>query len=397
MPVFTYEAITPQGAVARGSLAAESVEQLESELRERRLELVRTLRARPDRGPRQRRVKLRDVAELARYVSITCRGGLPILESLEDFARQTLSPAMKAVLDEVVRDVRNGTSISEAMARHRATFGDEVVALTQAGEASGAMDEVMRRLSEQLEFHLDVRGKVRGALIYPCILAVAVAGLVILLVTFLLPRVVGMLAQNDVELPAPTRALLGVSGFLTQGWAPLLAAGVAAVAGLRALAATRTGAVLLDRCVHALPIVGPLVKMGAESRFTATLRTLLAGGVEAVSSLEMAADSCGAPSMTEKVRGAAQRLREGRTFSEALRGLDLFHPLVVRMVELGERSGHMDESLEYCVGYFAAELPKAVRRCTAALEPLIVCFAGLVVGFVLLATLLPVFSMYEAV
>src|SRR5262249_16951516 len=141
---------------------------------------------------------------LARYVSITCRGGLSIVESLEDFGRQTTSANLRAVLEDVVRDVRNGQSISAAMSRHPGAFGDEVLALTQAGEASGSMDEVMRRLSEQLEFQLDVRGRVRGALIYPCILGVAITGLVILLVTFLLPRVVGMLAQNNVELPAPT-------------------------------------------------------------------------------------------------------------------------------------------------------------------------------------------------
>jgi type IV pilus assembly protein PilC len=137
--------------------------------------------------------------------------------------------------------------------------------------------------------------------------------------------------------------------------------------------------------------------MGAESRFVATLRTLLSSGVEAVSALEMAADACGAPSIAEKTRKAAERLRSGQTFSEALGALSLFHPLVLRMIQLGEKSGHMDESLRYCVDFFAQEVPKSVRRCTAVLEPLMICFAGAVVGFVLLATMLPVFSMYEAV
>jgi len=397
MPAFTYEALTQGGTVERGRLAAESIPELERALREKNLEFVRVIADRSERPRRRRRVRMRDTAELARYVSITCRGGLSIVESLEDFARQTTSPSLRAVLTDVVREVRGGSSISQAMAHHPGAFSDEVLALTQAGEASGAMDEVMRRLSEQLEFQIDVRGRVHGALIYPCVLGVAVAGLVTLLVTFLLPRVVGMLAQNGVELPAPTRMLLGVSRFVTEWWPALLAGIAATIAGVRLLRASQRGAVALDRALLALPVLGPLARMGAESRFISTLRTMLSGGVEAVSALEMAADSCGAASMTVRVRAASQRLREGRTFSEALGSLDLLHPLVLRMVQLGERSGNMDDSLKYCVDYFAQEIPKAVKRCTSMLEPLIVCVSGLVVAFVLLATLLPVFSMYESV
>ncbi len=397
MPTYAFEAITADGEVRRDSLAADDVGKLEQALRQRKLELVRLLRSRRARRERPRKVKLRDVADLARYVSITCRGGLSIVESLEDFAQQSPSPNLRAVLGDVVRDVRNGQSISQAMARHPGAFRDEVLALTQAGEASGAMDEVMRRLAVQLEFQLDVRGKVKGALIYPCILLVAVTGLVTLLITFLLPRLVGMLAQNGAVLPAPTRLLLAVSTFITSWWAALLV-GVAAVVVLARFALrSRAGGLLLDRGLLALPVVGSLSKMGAEARFTSTLRTLLSGGVEAVSALEMAADSCGSPSMRVQTRAAADRLRQGHTFSEALGSLALFHPLVLRMVELGERTGRMDESLQCCVDFFAQEVPKAVRRCTAVLEPLIICFAGFGVGFVLLATLLPLFSMYESV
>ena len=343
MPVFTYEAVSDEGTVERGALNVADEVELEKMLARRKLCLVdATLGA----GARHRgaRIATRDLAELARYVAITCKGGLSLVESLDDFAQQSPVPAVKSVLAEVVKDVREGMTLSEAFGRHPRAFDDAVLALTRAGEASGQMEEVMRRLALQLEFELDVKSKVKGALIYPCVLGTAVLGLIILLITFLLPKIVGMLAQNDVKMPGPTQALLDLSGFITTRWPWLLAGLAATVGGFKFLKSTRRGAIVLNRILLVVPALGGLAKLGAQTRFAATLRTLLASGVEAVSALEMAADACGSPFYGARLRGAAAQLREGRTFSDVLSATGCLHPLVLRMVQLGERSGRMDET-----------------------------------------------------
>lgn len=396
MPVYTFQAVTEAGAIEKGQLNAQDELALEKALAKRHLALLRAREGFAAGGSRAR-IKPRELAELARYVSITCKGGLSLVESLEDFAQQSQLPNVKRVLAEVVKDVRDGLTLSESMARHPRAFDEGVLALTRAGEASGHMDDVMRRLAEQLEFQLEVKSKIKGALIYPCILGTAVIGLIILLITFLLPKIVGMLVQNDVKLPGPTQALLDLSRFITGNWLLLIVGIGSAIAGLKFFARTRTGGVLLNRMLLGIPALGKLAKMGSETRFVATLRTLIVAGVEAVGALEMAAESCGAPYLSSRLRGASVRLREGRTFSEALRETRVVHPLVLRMAQLGERTGKMDESLGTCVDYFSAEVPKAVRKAIALLEPTIICFAGMTVGFILLATLMPVFSMYASV
>ncbi len=394
MPVFTFEALTPGGAIEIGAAVAEDERALARNLSLRQLSLLKAKAAAKVRT--HGRVGPKELAELTRYVSITSRAGLSILDGLEDYAAQAPTPVLRELLREVVDDVRGGMTLCDALARHEGSFPQELLALTRAAEASGSMDEVMSRLSKQIEFQIEVKSKVKGALVYPALLFGAVIGLVVLLITFLLPRIMGALASATVALPAPTRALLAMSDFIVGHWVVLLAGLATIVAGVRWFARTRVGALAFDRALRRLPAAGGLAKLGAESRFVATLRTLLSSGVEAVSALDLSAQSCGSPAMAVRLKQAAQELLDGETFSAVLARTALFRPLVMRMVELGERSGRMDESLDFCVTYFEAEIPRAVRRCTQLLEPAILVFAAGTVAFVLLATLLPVFSMYES-
>ena len=395
MPIFSYEALTSAGSVEQGAAVASDEAELAKNLSLRQMSLLKVSRdaALKARG----RIRLKELAELTRYVSITCKAGLSIIDGLEDYARQAPTPVMRRILGEMVEDVRGGMTLGDAMTRHGKSFPEEMLALTRAAESSGSMDEVMSRLSKQIEFQLEVRSKVRGALVYPAILMTAVLGLVILLITFLLPRLMGALLAFNVELPAPTRALLATSNFVLGWWWALLSGAVAFGCLFRWFAGTPGGALFLDRLLRRLPAAGTLSKLGSESRFIATLRTLLSSGVEAVSALNFSAQSCGSAAMQVRLAQAGRELLDGDTFSQALGRTGLLRPLVMRMVELGERSGRMDESLEFCVAWFETEIPRAVQRCTQLLEPIILVFAAATVSFVLLAALMPVFSMYGAV
>jgi type II secretory pathway component PulF len=395
---FSWEAVDDAGVISRGELRAADEAQLEEQLRKRGLTLVRflLLRGFARRELPSGRVKKADLAEFARYVSVTSKAGLSIVDSLTDFAARHRDPSVRRVLERVAEDVRGGVPLADAFGKHARAFDPIFVSMVRAGEASGALDSSMLRAAEQLEFQLSVRQQVKAALIPPAILAVAVTGLVVLLITFLLPRLMGVMEGTGVELPAPTRLLLGLSDGLIAYWMPIVGGLVLAVAGLKlALRQPRT-AMRVSRLVLRLPAVGPLARMSAEARFTSTMRSLLVSGVDAVRALQMGADTSGSPWLQARLHDTARRVQAGEPLADAIAAVDGLNPLLLRMLQLGEKAGNLQETLETAVEWYAAEIPRAVKRAMQVIEPAIVVCAGATIAFIVLATILPIFSLYDS-
>ncbi len=398
MRSFSWEAVDDAGVISRGELRAFDEAQLEEQLRKRGLTLVRflLLRGLARKGLPTGRVKKSDLAEFARYVSVTSKAGLSIVDSLSDFAARHRDPTVRRVLERVAEDVRGGVPLADAFARHNRAFDPIFVSMVRAGEASGALDSAMLRAAEQLEFQLAVRQQVKAALIPPAILAVAVVGLVVLLITFLLPRLMGVMEGTGVELPAPTRLLLGVSDGLIAYWLPIVGGLVLAVAGLKVALRQPAAALRVSRLVLRLPAVGPLARMSAEARFTSTMRSLLVSGVDAVRALQMGADTSGSPWLQARLHDTARRVQAGEPLADAIAAVDGLNPLLLRMLQLGEKAGNLQETLETAVEWYAAEIPRAVKRAMQVIEPAIVVCAGATIAFIVLATILPIFSLYDS-
>jgi len=392
-----YEAIDEDGQPVVGSLRAPSPDAAGALLRRHGLTLVRARRERDVLGPRLgRRLPDEDVAALARYVAITSRAGLPVVDGIEDFAREHPAPRTRRVLEQVVRAVRGGETLARAFETQGRAFGRDFLSMVRAGEASGTLETAMAGVSEQMRFRQDVRAQVRQALVQPAVLLAAVGGLVVLLVTFLLPRILTLLTESGAQLPAPTRLVLGLSAALQAHGVLLVSTLVAGVVGLRVLLRRQRGRELLERAALRLPAVGPILSMSAQARFVSGMATLLGAGVDAVTSLGLAAGATGSPRLEARLHAAGARVAGGSTLAEALQVIDDLHPLVRSMVRLGERSGALDESLDTAVGFFAAELPRRIKQGLALLEPLIIAVSGLLVAFILLAVLLPIVSLYDS-
>ncbi len=395
---FSWEAVDQAGVISRGELRAADETQLEEQLRRRGLTLVRflLLRAWARKELPSGRMKKSDLAEFARYVSVTSKAGLSIVDCIADFGARSRDPSVRRLLERVAEDVRGGVPLAEAFGRHRRAFDPIFVAMVRAGEASGALDGSMLRAAEQMEFQLSVRQQVKAALIPPAILAVAVVGLVILLITFLLPRLMGTMAGTGVELPAPTRLLLAISDGLIAWWIPIVVGLALLVTGtrlaLRQPAVARRFSVLLLR----LPAVGPLVRMSAEARFTSTMRSLLVSGVDAVRALQMGAETSGSPWLQARLQETARRVQAGEPLADAIACVEGLNPLLLRMLQLGEKAGNLQETLETAVDWYAAEIPRCVKRAMQIIEPAIVVCAGAAIAFIVLATILPIFSLYDA-
>lgn len=399
--LFVYDALDDSGRVVRGERRAPDSVTLAAALDRQGLSLVRLHpwrawwrgRRRGSRGGG--RVKRRDVCDLARYLSITTRAGLPIVESLREFGEDARSVALRRICVDVVNDVSAGATLSEAFERHPRTFDALFLSMVRAGERSGTIDTAMDRVAEQMTFQADVRSQLRAALVPPAALGVAVVGLIVLLLTFLLPRILGLLIDANVELPLPTRIVMGVSDVVAGNAAAIVGGLVALVVATRAYAATPSGRRVLARLLGLVPALGRLIRLGAQARLASSIRTLLDAGVDAVTAVELGAATSGSPLLEDQCELVVVRARQGEPLSSAIESIDDLEPLLGRMVRLGEGTGRLGESLTVACDHFAKEIPREVKRALALVEPVIIATAGCVVGFILLSVLMPMFSLYE--
>ncbi len=399
MKTYGYEAVSDAGVLCRGQLHADNEQALQQLIEQRGLTLVRLkpFREAGAKGKSAGHVPARDLIEFARYVALTTQAGLPLVDCIDDFATNARSPAMRKTLARVGAEVRGGAPLADSFARYPQAFDATFVSMIRAGESSGTLDSSMRRAADQMEFQSLVRGQVKAALIPPAILIVALTGLVILLLTFLLPRLMESLSGGNVVLPLPTRIVLAVSDFLRGNAVVLCSLVGGGLLALRLAALSTRGRLRMNALIMKAPVIGPLMRMTAEARFASTMAGLLSSGVDAVRSLQMAAESTGAPALRLELLATAERVREGQTLTEALAPVKGMHPLLLRMLQLGEKTGHLDETLSQAAEYYAGEIPRGVKRALQILEPAIVIGAGGTVAFIVLATILPIFSLYDSI
>jgi type II secretory pathway component PulF len=396
---YSYEAVNDVGAVTRGRLQAGDEQQLRRLLEQRGLTLVRLLLSRGT-GTKQRslgRVPTRELAEFSRYVALTTKAGLSVVDCIEDFASHARNPAMRRTLARIVADVRGGSPLAEAFARHPRAFDATFVSMVRAGESSGTLEAALHRVADQIEFQSHVRTQLKSALLPPVFLLVALGGLVVLLLTFLLPRLVASMSGTGVVMPLPTRVVISISDALRAHGTPLLGGLVGAVVLLRLLMLSPGWRLRINAIWMRLPVIGPLMRMSAEARFASTMSGLLSSGIDAVHALQMAAETTGAPALRGALLATASRVEQGQSLNDALVPVRGLHPLLLRMLQLGERAGNLDHTLGMAAEFYSAEIPRRVKRALQILEPSIVIGAGGTVAFIVLATILPIFSLYDSI
>jgi len=317
--------------------------------------------------------------------------------SLEGLARRLERPAARRAVEGLIADLRAGNSLSTAMDRRPRTFPAAYRASIRAAEASGELDSVLRRLARNLTWAVALRATTTRALIYPALLVAALTGLVVVLLTFVLPRVVGLFPGGRADLPGETRAVLAVSELLTQNAVGLF--GCAALVVLGAWWARRYDGWRIGSsdALLRVPRLGSLVRRLATSRFASTASLLHAAGCDVRTMLRVAGQTCGHAGLAAAFARCADAVRRGRTITGALEDERRMDPLLVQLVEVGEATGSLEHCLDRLVEHYDEEVPRAVERFLAWFEPLLLLVFGGLVLFVLLAATLPLFSLYDAV
>ncbi|HEY2004240.1 MAG TPA: type II secretion system F family protein [Candidatus Saccharimonadia bacterium] len=340
------------------------------------------------------RVGAKDRIIFTRQLSTLINAGLPLTQSLRTVQEQVTNKALQEVLAQVVAAVEGGTSLSEAMAAHPKVFNDIYVSLVAAGEASGSVDKTLERIANQQEKDAAILSKVRSALIYPVIVMVVIVLVLVFMLTTVLPQVGGLYKDLHQQLPALTQILLAISSFLVHWWfIALIALGALAFA-LRNYMQTDSGRAVFDRIKLDMPLFGMIFRKVYMARFARTLGTMLQSGIPMLEALRIVHDAIGNVHVQETLERSMQGVKGGKALSSTLEGHeDTFLRLVPQMIKIGEQSGAIDGMLDRVATYFENEVDEEVKNLSTTIEPLLMVVLGVVVGGVIAAILLPVYSL----
>lgn len=416
MAEFRYEAKDSSGKRQEGVLSAGSADEAASDLSKRGLTVVAVTpvsggvgsKGKNDGGAlaafltgkvtaKSARVKLKELVIFTRQLATMISAGIPLLECLEILCEQTENPGFKAVLEEVVLDVRSGTDLSTALSKHPRVYEDIYVNMVRAGEVSGQIDEILVRLAEYQEATQKLRQQIVSAMTYPVISLILIFGIVLFLLLVIIPKFKEIFASMGVELPFITQALLTTSDFLLDQWYIWVPGTIGLGVGLKLYSKTTIGRRQVDWLKLFIPIFGPLFKKVAISRFTRTFATLISSGVPILGALEIVASTSGNVHIEELVMSASDSVRQGDTLASPLATKPkLFPPMVTRMIAIGEKSGALEQLLMKISEFYDDEVEAAVEQLTSLIEPLMICIMGVLVGGMVLAIFLPIFALQKA-
>ncbi|MFO7652510.1 MAG: type II secretion system F family protein [Candidatus Krumholzibacteriia bacterium] len=391
---------SPKGEVLSGEYAAEDRRQVSEYLRKRRVTIT-SIKKKPKeiplRGLRKKGVSVKDLCVFTRQFATMVNAGLPLVQCMDVLGRQQTKPFFKQTINQVMLDVEGGSTLAESLGKHPNVFSDLFVNMIAAGEAGGILDVILGRLAVFLEKADALARKVKGAMLYPSIVLTVAVGACVFMLLFVIPVFAKMFEDFGGELPGPTRVVMGISVFLRGYWWALVLGSVGAFYGFRRYRATAVGRLQTDRFSLRIPVIGNVLRKSAVSRFTRTLGTLIGSGVPILQALEITAKTAGNMVLQHAIESTSRSISQGDTIAEPLAASEVFPPMVVQMIGIGEQTGALDEMLAKIADFYDDEVDAAVEALTAAIEPLMIVLMGTMVGGMLIAMYLPMFKMGQIV
>lgn len=395
--IFIYNAKDSGGATKTGFVEAVSTDQAAEILRSRRL-VPTEIREKQTSSVTLLLKQLQGVSEkektiFTRQLATMVAAGLPLARALEILVGQTRNPRFKEMLSSSLRDVQAGASLSSSLEKHEGIFSRVYISLVRAGEASGALDNILKRLAENQEKRQSFIGQTRGALIYPAIVVVGMGGVFVMMMTFVIPKLTDMYRDLGADLPLPTKIMIGLSDLITGfWWLILILTGLTAFGSWR-FSRTAQGRHFLARFVLRLPIVGPISSQSQLAELSRTLGLLIQSGVPILTALDISKGAIGNVLYLEALDRAAVAVEKGAPLSAALKKDALFPVSLAQMVEVGEETGKVDEVLFKISTFFESEVDQSTKNLSTALEPIIMVLLGIMVGFLILSVILPIYSL----
>lgn len=394
MPVFEYKGKTLAGAQVAGEIKAKDKRELERVLRNHKI-LVSTVTRKASSLSFKiggKRIKKVHISRFTRQFATMIGAGLPMVQCLDILSQQMESTEFRKVIGQIKESVQAGTTLSEALGKHKKIFDELYVNMVEAGEIGGALDTILVRLAAYREKADALVRKVKGALVYPAVIVVVATVVTFIMLTYIVPVFAKMFAGVGAALPMPTQMVLNLSNFLRSNILFFFAFMIAAIVGLRFYIKTDKGRLNFDKFLLRVPMIGTLIRKSAIARFTRTLGTLLSSGVSILDALAITAKTAGNRVIHDAVKKSILSIAEGETITQPLRDSGVFPPMVTQMIAVGEKTGGLDDMLNKIGDFYEEEVNAAVAALTSIIEPVIIVIMGVVIGGILIAMYLPMFD-----
>lgn len=400
MPHFAYTAIDSSGKTTKSVIEAESEQFVLAKLREMSLMVtdVRKIGRTPrSGGMRKGKMKAKHLVVFSRQFATMIDAGIPILRCLDILAGQSKDPMLRGVLDQVTADVKGGTSLNESIAKHPQVFSKLYVNMIRAAEVGGILDKILDRLAGFLEYESEIRGKIKSAMMYPVLVLVFSVVMLFALFSFVLPKFKEIFTGMDVELPPVTAALFAMGDFCNKFWWIIVLFCIGSFFGVKAWGRTPKGRYTLDTMKLRFPIVGELSLKMSIARFSRTFGTLISSGVPMMRSLEIVGETMNNVVLSQAIDQTRLSIREGQKLSTPLQESGLFPNMVVCMIDIGEESGRLSEMLVKVGDFYDSEVESTVKGLTSMIEPMLIIFMGVIVGFIAISVMTPIFKLVNSV
>ena len=399
MPTFVWKGRTLAGEAQSGEIEVGRQDEALELLRKKKI-LVTSMRPKGGfRLPKFGGVKVstKDLSIFTRQFATMISAGLPLVQCLDILAKQSSKPSFGRVIGEVTRDVEAGSTLADSLGRQKSVFDDLFRNMVAAGEAGGVLDEILMRLATYIEKADALKRKVQGAMVYPAVVLTVALGATAFMLIFIIPTFAHMFSDFGGELPLPTKIVLGLSNLLQGYWWVAVIVIVVGTILFGRFYRTENGRRTVDAVMLKMPVLGDVLLKGAVARFTRTLGTLIASGVPILAGLEITARTAGNKIIAEAIMTARASIREGETVAAPLKASNVFPPMVVQMISVGEQTGALDEMLTKIAVFYEAEVDSAVDAMTSIIEPIMIVVMGGIVGGMVVAMYLPMFKLITVV
>ncbi len=397
MATFAYTVRDASGQTRSGTSEAENVDILRKRLQEQGFTVADIKQTKAQRkanaGAGWGRVGLADISVFCRQFSTMIDAGVSLVRSLDVLSQQTSNPKLRRIIIDISEQVESGQTLTKAMSKYPKTFSNLFIGLIHAGEVGGVLEESLQRLSMFLEKDMELRRKVKSAMTYPVIVVIFSVIIVLGLCTFVIPKFIDLFKGLGMKsLPWSTQMLVDFSNFLKAKWWMGIIIVVCIYIAFKLFGSTRIGRRVMDRVKLKLPVFGKLNHKISLARFGRTLGTLLVSGVPILQAMETVAETVGNSLMADSIFEARNRIREGEQIKEPLERSGMFPPMVVHMISIGEESGSLDHMLTKVAEFYEQEVDAQLQSLAAAIEPVLIVFLGVIVGFIVISMFMPLIA-----
>ena len=400
MAIFKYKAINSEGQRIEGSQSADS----ESQIREMLLSnqyYPLSIEKENSKGKSSlsfnRKVKLKDIAVFCRQFYVMLDSGLSIGKALNILIEQCEKPKLREALIGVNGELKRGETLASSMRKRKDVFPNLLTSMIDAGERSGNLDIILKRMAEYYEKETKIRGKIKSAMIYPIVLGVVAIIAITFILTFVMPTFVQMFEENNVDLPMSTKMVLGTSKMLGKYGIIIFLILVTAIILLGKYLKSEEGQYKLSSINLKIPVIKKLTQKIIVSRFTRTMGIVSSSGMSLVTSIEIVASVVGNKIAEKELLKVKEKVLKGEGLGDSIMNIKIFPPMLASMVKIGEEAGSLDSILDKTADFYDDELEREIKTATALIEPSMIVLMGIIIGFLLISILTPMFKMYNSI